>query len=137
MSQEFIQYSGAVLAWTVLCHMLGDYIIQSHWMANVKTKSQWVVLLHAFTYMLPFLLLTRSLLALLVILFTHAVIDHWRLARYVNYVRNFFAPKGWRAERDSPTGSPKSAPEFISVWLLFITDNVMHILINFASVMWL
>jgi len=60
----------------LLAHLIGDYILQSDWMANEKTKRWWPAWAHALTYGLPFLLVTQSPLALAVIIVTHAVIDH-------------------------------------------------------------
>ena len=66
----------------LLCHLLGDYCFQNHWMANTKTSSTFAALLHATIYTCAFLLLTPSWQALLVIWATHFVIDRFRLARY-------------------------------------------------------
>jgi ABC-type uncharacterized transport system permease subunit len=125
---------GAVL----LAHLVGDYLIQNHWMANVKTQRSaagWLAaILHGVTYTIPFALITQSWTALAIIAGTHVVIDHWRLARYVVWFRNLFAPRGWRAERDSATGTPKAVPDWLAVWLLFIADNTLHLLINVAAI---
>lgn len=77
----------------LVLHLVGDYVIQSDWMATEKTKRSWPAFLHALTYTLPFLLLTRSPWALALILGTHFVIDRWRLARYVCWAKNWFQPK--------------------------------------------
>lgn len=123
-----------------LAHMVGDYVIQSHWMANVKTRRTlegWVAAtVHGVTYTLPFVFLTQSLTALAVIAGTHVVIDHWRLARYVIWARNQLAPKGWRPPL-TETGAPNETPPWLSYWLLFIADNVMHMIINLAAIWWL
>lgn len=66
----------------LLCHLVGDYILQNHWMANTKTVRSSAALLHATLYALPFLLLTPSWRAVLAIWATHFVIDRFRLARY-------------------------------------------------------
>lgn len=42
----------------LLAHLVGDYLIQSDWMANEKTKRWWPAWAHALTYGLPFLLVT-------------------------------------------------------------------------------
>ena len=127
---------GAIL----LAHLVGDYIIQSHWMANVKTQRSiqgWLAaVLHGATYTIPFALITQSWVALLVIGGTHVLIDHWRLARHFIWLRNQFAPKSWRPGHTA-TGTPDDVPPWLSVWLLFIADNVLHILINVAAVRWL
>lgn len=127
----------AAIALTGMAHMVGDYLIQSHWMANAKTKHWRPALVHGATYTLPFILITQSPLALLVIGGTHALIDRYRLARYVVWFRNLLAPKAWRASIKDATGSPADVPMWLSGWLLFIADNIVHMLINIASVVWL
>jgi hypothetical protein len=76
----------------LLAHAIGDYVLQSHWMATEKTKRSLAALLHVLTYALPFLFFRPSWLALFVIVSTHFVIDRWRLARYVCWAKNFIAP---------------------------------------------
>lgn len=126
-----------VIAAAGLAHMVGDYLIQSHWMAGAKTKHWCPAIVHGVTYTLPFVLITQSVLALAVIAGTHIVIDHWRLARYVVWFRNQLAPKAWRPTLAAATGTPAEAPVWLSTWLLFIADNIIHVLINVAAVVWL
>jgi len=70
----------------MLAHLIGDYVLQNHWMANVKTKRSlagWMaVLIHVLLYGLPFLLLVDHPGQWAVIVGAHLVIDHWRLAQY-------------------------------------------------------
>lgn len=120
----------------VLAHLVGDYLIQSHWMAAEKTKRWWPAIAHGATYALPYVAVTRSWSALLVIAATHVVIDHYRLARHVNWLRNQAAPRAYRAPHNA-TGSPDVVPDWLAVSLLFITDNTMHLLINASAVYWL
>lgn len=77
----------------LVAHAFGDYVLQSDWMASEKTKKSLAALAHVSTYFLPFLFLTTSWKALLFIAGTHFVIDRWRLARYVCWVKNFLAPR--------------------------------------------
>lgn len=76
----------------LLSHAVGDYVLQSHWMATEKTKRSTAALCHVLTYMLPFLFLRPSLPALVVIVGTHFVIDRWRLARFVVWAKNWICP---------------------------------------------
>jgi hypothetical protein len=123
----------------LLAHLVGDYLLQSHWMATEKTKRWWPAWAHALTYGLPFLLVTCSPVALAAIVITHAVIDHYRLARYVVWLKNLMAP----AEQRHPwrectaTGYAADVPAWLSTWLLIIADNTIHLGINWASVRWL
>lgn len=59
----------------ILAHLVGDYILQSHWMATEKTKQSVAAGVHAVTYTLPFLFLTWSPWALAFICGTHFLID--------------------------------------------------------------
>jgi hypothetical protein len=72
----------------LILHLIGDYITQSDWMAQNKTKRAYPALAHAIVYSLPFLLLGPSWLAFWVILGTHFLIDRYRLARFVVYAKN-------------------------------------------------
>jgi hypothetical protein len=119
----------------LLAHAIGDYILQSHFMATNKTKRSWVALYHASTYALSFLFLKPSLLALAVIIGSHFVIDRWRLARFVVAFKNLFFTTPAEYERmsneiDMATGFPKDCPPWLATWLLIIVDNLCHVLLN-------
>lgn len=116
----------------LIAHAVGDYIIQSDWMASEKTKNSVATAVHATTYTLPFLLLCQSIPALLVVCLSHFIIDRWRLARYVVFAKNFLGPKWSRHPwKDcSVTGYSKSRPDWLAFWLLIVADNTLHVLIN-------
>lgn len=121
-----------ITASQLVCHAVGDYVIQSDWMASEKTSSHWPAAAHAVTYALPFLALTRSPWRLAVIAGTHFVIDRWRLARHICWAKNFLSPVGsnpsW--ETCKATGYPPEKPLWLSVWLMIIADNTLHVIIN-------
>lgn len=119
-----------------LAHMVGDYVIQSDWMACEKVHRWWPAVVHGVTYGLPFLLVTQSVAALLVIVGTHIVIDRYRLARHVVWFKNQFAPKEFRPGHTA-TGYGPDCPVWLATPLMIIADNVLHMLINVASVVWL
>jgi len=88
----------------LVAHAVGDYILQSDWMANEKTKRSLAAAAHALTYALPFLLLRPSIAAFAFIAGTHFLVDRWRLARFVCYAKNFLAPQfTWAADGKTPT----------------------------------
>lgn len=125
----------------VFLHMVGDYVIQNDYMAQQKVKAHTPAFWHALTYTLLFLLATRSVPALLAIGVTHFIIDRWRLARYVVWFKNLFAPKQfrtppWAVCKDS-YGFPPGAPPHIAFWVMVICDNLLHIAINSAALWWL
>ena len=175
----------------LVAHAIGDYVLQSDWMANQKIKRLWIALVHALTYYIPFAFLVPdiSMKAWLVIVITHAVIDRWRLARYVCWLKNWSAipwipqfkifyrcpacsaeelrievsdkadPKATCIEcggsldafgcskhtlnanypwsKCRSTGYYEGRPAWLSVWLMIITDNLMHICINAAAIQYL
>ena len=128
-----------VTADQLLCHAVGDYVIQSDWMANEKTKSLWPAFLHAFTYTLPFWFLSHNPLALAVVALSHMLIDRYRLARYVCWLKNFLAPlRWWHPWKEcAGTGYHENRPPWLAVWLMIITDNIMHVAINAACLKWI
>jgi carbohydrate-binding DOMON domain-containing protein len=108
----------------IVAHLVGDYILQSHWMATRKTSSSLAAGAHAITYTLPFALLAPSTAPLLAIAITHFVIDRWRLARFVVWAKN-----GARGPVTS-TGYADEVPAWLAVWLFVIADNTLHVLCN-------
>lgn len=116
----------------LICHLVGDYLLQSDWMANNKTRSSWACAVHAVTYSLPFLFITRSPVTLAIIAGSHFIIDRWRLARLVVFAKNFIAPRSeWpRWEECSATGYHRDRPLWLATWLLIIADNTLHVIIN-------
>lgn len=123
----------------LMVHLVSDYVLQSDWMANTKTKQSFACLVHVVLYGLPFLLLTTSWKALLIIVTTHFIIDRWRLARHVSYVKHFLAPKSdWKKWQDcSATGYSQDKPLWMSVWLMIIVDQIMHLTINALAIKYL
>ena len=113
----------------IVIHAIGDYVLQSNWMATEKTRRSVAALVHVVTYSLPFLLFKPSVIALVVIAGTHFVIDRWRLARHVVWLKNLVGPYRPWAEC-STTGYPPEPPPWLAVWLMIIVDNLLHILIN-------
>lgn len=111
----------------IVAHLVGDYIIQSHWMATEKTKRSLAAAIHAVVYSAPFLFITQNAAALVIVCGTHFLIDRYRLARFVVWAKN-----GCRGPITA-TGYPDDVPPWLSVWLLIIADNTLHILINGAA----
>lgn len=126
--------AGAV--WFFLAHRVGDWILQNGWMASEKTHRLWVALLHGFTYAVPFIPLCSSVGAYLVIAVTHAVIDRYRLPRYVTWARNQLAPRRHRHRfSHRHEGSSPELPDWLAVHIRMETDVAMHHVCNFVAVM--
>lgn len=133
------------LFWLVAAHFIGDYLLQSHWMATRKTESWWAAFVHAMAYSLPFYILLMvtfgpgidTWLVLSAIMGTHLIIDHWRLAKHIGWLKNQIGTKESRPSYEEAMangGYPASTPAWLSTWLMIITDNLIHILINFLAV---
>ncbi|MGH2371207.1 MAG: DUF3307 domain-containing protein [Chloroflexota bacterium] len=115
----------------LLAHAIGDYLLQSHWMATAKTGAHLPAAVHAVSYTLPFLALTRSPWRLALIAGMHFVLDRWRVARYVAWAKNQLAPAPRPSWSDcQATGYPAETPPWLAVWLLILTDNLCHVLLN-------
>lgn len=118
-----------LLLFALAAHFIGDYLLQTNHMAIEKTK-RWVpAIMHGIAYTIPFLFLTSSPLALLVITGTHIVIDRYRLARYVVWFKNQFAPARHRHGMTA-TGYHDDTPDWLAFSLMIVADNTIHILIN-------
>jgi hypothetical protein len=127
-----------VIAEVFLAHLVGDYLLQSHFLATEKTKRWWPAIVHGVLYTLPFLFITQSWAALAVIAGTHIVIDRYRLARHLVWFKNQLAPKPRPTWEDSKgTGYPSDTPPWLAVWLMIIADNTVHILINIGAITYL
>lgn len=121
----------------LLLHLIGDYVTQTDWMANEKTKQTKAAVVHALVYSLPFLLLSPSVAAFLVICISHGIIDRFRLARYVIFAKNWITNRSLKWEDCKGTGYPSAVPPWMSVWLMIIADNTLHLTINYTALRWL
>lgn len=110
----------------LLAHLVGDYILQNDWMALGKYRSKEIALLHGFLYALPFIFITQSPIALLIIGLSHSVIDHWKMANFLDQLKN------WNFKTQS--GFSPDRPIWLTVWLGIITDNTVHLLINHFTI---
>ena len=96
----------------IYAHLIGDYLIQTDWMAQGKKKSSWICTVHVVTYMLPFLFCGFQEWQLAVIAVEHFIQDRTNI---VVWLMNF---KG-----SADFAKPPMAP-----WSIIVTDNILHIL---------
>lgn len=109
-----------------LLHLVGDYLLQNDWMAAEKTKNSGVALAHASIYSMPFWIVCAS--GWLALIFTtHFLIDRYRLAQYWIRMVN------WKWDGDN-FGYSEDKPKWMSVWLLIIVDNTLHIIFNSTAI---
>ena len=149
----------------LLCHVFGDYFLQSDYLALNKSKNSWVCLAHVILYTSCFLILTVSWKSLLVIGVTHFLLDrfHTPLRRFI-WLRNHLNPNWEYAEYEkcSMTGyydtiekdinpsnrvtltrkievtnghSPRL--NYVTIWLYIVHDNFLHLLTNYLAIRYL
>lgn len=122
----------------LILHLIGDYVTQTDRMANEKVKDIRMALLHAFIYSVPFyIFIDMSIVAFLTIFLTHAVIDRYRVVKYIIFARNRLHDKTLRWEDCSATGYHKDKPIWLTVWLMIIADNTLHLTINYLAIAYL
>ena len=116
----------------LILHLLGDFIIQTDTMALNKksyTLKGWIACLsHCITYAIPFLLITNWKIVILIGI-THLIFDKTNLITYLLSLKN-------RCKTDNFGFSPKT-PAFITIWLNIITDNSVHLLINYLLIIYI
>ena len=110
----------------LLCHLVGDFWLQNDYMALNKKLDFRIALLHSVMYTLPFLFLTRNLLALAIICISHALIDGTHIVNHLNQIKN------WNFKHGSGYDE-ETRPMWIWVWLLIIQDNSLHLIINYLT----
>lgn len=140
----------------LLCHLVGDFIFQSDWMALNKAKKTLNCLVHVLIYTSCFLILTTSWKALLFIGTTHFIIDRWPvIIRRIIWLKNHINPRFEFVPFDKclATGyydnlmnevtdkpytkelingySPRL--NYVTLWLYIITDNILHLTFNLLA----
>lgn len=133
----------------LMCHLVGDFILQSDWMAMNKNKSTLHCLIHCLIYTACFIILTLSWKALLFIFVTHFIIDRFPIiVKRLLWIKNMFPLLDYPPFKycdttgyydDSPYNTYRNGEErcfgkprhfFITVWLYIITDNTLHLICN-------
>lgn len=144
----------------LLCHILGDYILQSDYFAMNKAKKTLPCLLHVITYTAAFLFITTSWKALLVIGGVHFLLDRFPIIiKRLIWLKNHLGPSlrfvpfskcnitgyydnimnevsGEEYNKEVINGySPRL--NYITIWLYIITDNFLHLLTNYLAIKYL
>lgn len=134
----FLEFISALTVAQIFAHMVGDYPLQSGWMAVEKTKRWIPAIVHGLVYSIPFVLIFQpSLPAYAVIVGTHVIIDRFRLAKHVCWAKSWLSPTRpapWSEAKEN-WGHDKNTPEWMAAWLMIIVDNLMHITCN-AWALW-
>ncbi len=100
-------------------HLIGDWIIQTSWMANEKSRNVWALLVHVFTYhiftfgtlYLAGVDLVRVIWATLFLAVTHVILDNRKFEFW--WLKSFKQVE----EKEVPT------------WLLLGVDQSFHLVL--------
>lgn len=70
----------------LMCHFVGDYVLQNDFIANTKGTNWWHLIVHSFLYSLPFYVVFGFCWKIGVILVSHIIIDalkaRWKKISY-------------------------------------------------------
>ena len=138
----------------LLCHFVGDYFLQTDWMALNKGRNYWNCFVHVLIYTACFLVLTTSWRALLFIGITHFIFDRWHfIIKRTIWVKNHFPTLNYPPYEycdstgyydDSPYNTCKAdgysekmwgKPRhfFITIWIYITIDNTLHLICNLIA----
>ena len=73
----------------IVCHLIGDYVLQSDFIANTKGSNWYHLLVHCVLYCVPFLIMYGLVWQLVVTFILHLIVDPLK-ARYkrISYVQD-------------------------------------------------
>jgi len=115
----------------LIAHLVGDYVVQSDYLAQAKThRTDYGVraaAVHAALYTACFVPLTRSPWRLAIIGITHGLLDHYRpLPKLIATKDWVLSPRDWNV----------TPPEQVPFWLHIVVDNTAHLVINEVALGW-
>jgi len=73
----------------IVCHLIGDYVLQSDFIANTKGSNWYHLFVHCVLYCVPFLIMYGLVWQLVVTFILHLIVDSLK-ARYkqISYVQD-------------------------------------------------
>ena len=77
----------------LIAHLIGDYVLQSHWQTTEKVKKSFALLSSRFALWRSILFYRSILDGIICNRINSFLIDRFRLAKYVCYAKQFIAPK--------------------------------------------
>lgn len=97
----------------MICHLVGDYLLQNSWMALNKTKNLIAAICHCAAYTLPFTFLTQDPLKLFAIFFGHLIVDYSNIVKTVS------------------DAAMDGVPEYQKWTIGIVRDNTIHLIFNY------
>lgn len=92
----------------LVCHAIGDYVLQSDYLATTKGKNLWHLIMHALLYTVPFAAVFGIDWKVLMLFVSHGVIDYFKSSwNAIDYLMDqilhflvvfwiYFMPVVWR-----------------------------------------
>ena len=68
----------------IICHIVGDYLLQTDYMAREKGKDWYVLFVHCVCYCVPFIYIFGLDFKIIILFLTHMMIDALK-ARYIKF----------------------------------------------------
>lgn len=65
----------------ILCHLIGDYVLQSNYLATNKGRDWYLLLVHSALYCIPFIFAFGMNISVFIMFICHVIIDSLK-ARY-------------------------------------------------------
>jgi len=96
----------------IFAHLIGDYILQTDWMAEGKKRSSLICAIHVLTYLIPFLF----------------CVDHgwqWFAIGIEHFIQDRTNIVVWLMKKK---GSGRFAEPPMAPWSIILTDNILHVL---------
>ena len=105
----------------LICHLIGDYLLQNDWMAQNK-KKKWsngfaACLIHCVLYIIPFAFIC-SIIQCFALFLTHFFIDRFYFVRW-------FMNHAGQKEFSKPPFAP---------WSIIVVDNTFHLVTNYIII---
>ncbi len=112
-----------VIHW-IIAHIIGDYILQSDYIAVNKKKSSWVAVWHVLLYLLPFIALNQFW-----------GIEYWKI--FIIGLQHFIQDRTNFVIWSMKALGKKDFANFkiFGPWGIILMDNVYHIV--FISIIWI
>lgn len=104
----------------LLAHFIGDFLLQSDWMAVQKKQKTLVCTIHVLFYMLPFLIVDTTEVQLILIAVQHWVQDRYGFIKW--YCCKFGIFQGELKQPVLPWGHFIVDQIFHTIWLWFVFE---------------
>lgn len=102
----------------ILAHFIGDFLLQSDWMARNKKSSYWVCTIHVSVYIFPFFLTELTLFQILLIYIQHWVQDKTKFIGW--YCKKMGIFQGELKQDVLPWGHFVVDQIFHFIWMYFV-----------------